>query len=499
MAIPGHLLATDAAKDASPLTVGHGSGLPALKVEGNLLVANGRPIRLRGINWGWWHLCGTRYSETDMQHLAQWGANTVRLAFSYNDLETDDNPAVWKEDGFKQFDDVAQWAKRYGLYVILDMHVTPGGQSPQPYCAGGRNSLWTDASEQSRFIALWSEIARRYRNRPEVAAYELLNEPGSGQKTPELLHSIDQRAITAIRAVDPNKIIVVGGDVGSGPDQLTEAMKFSDNNILYTFHWYLGAGGNEDFVSEVKQDSGIAGTHDWVKIEKTVQVPPGADHMSVVVRSTRNFGSAWFDDVEVDDASGKVLQSYGFDQGTQGYHPEALPETMSFDPSMGHDKPGSLKVHASTEFNDWAGWVSKRLPVEPGQSYHVSTWVKLDQATGDTFLNVQFFRVKTQLDLDAFQKKIIPAVDFAKKFNVPVWVGEFGCDASNPDLQPKWVNACISLFEKNGFSWTYWNDRSTASPAGMDLQSEHADGSDYPVNERLLAVFRAGWALNQPF
>ncbi len=71
-------------------------------------MANGRPIRLRGVNWGWWHLCGTRYSEADMQHLAQWGANTVRLAFSYNDLETDDNPAVFKEDGFKDVDDVAR-------------------------------------------------------------------------------------------------------------------------------------------------------------------------------------------------------------------------------------------------------------------------------------------------------------------------------------------------------------------------------------------------------
>jgi hypothetical protein len=324
-----------------------------------------------------------------------------------------------------------------------------------------------------------------------------MNEPGSEQKTSGLLRSIDQRAITAIRAVDPDKIIVVGGDKGSGPADLA-GVKFPIKNILYTFHWYVGSGGNEDFINEVRQQSGIAGTHDWVKIEKTVQVPPGADHMSMVVRSTGNSGSAWFDDIKAEDASGKVLQSYSFDQGVQGYHPEAFPETMSFDPSTGHDKPGSLKVHGSTEFNDWGGWVSKRLPVQPGQSYRVSTWAKLDQATGDTFLNVQFFRSNTVLDPVAFKEKIIPAVEFARKFNVPVWVGEFGCDTSNPDLQPKWVNACISLFEKKGFSWTYWSDRSTAAPSGMDLQPEHGDASDYPVNERLLGALQAGWALNHP-
>ena len=80
-----------------------------------------------------------------------------------------------------------------------------------------------------------------------------------------------------------------------------------------------------------------------------------------------------------------------------------------------------------------------------------------------------------------------------------MWVGEFGCDASAPDLQVQWVNACIALFEKNGLSWTYWNDKSTDSPTGMGLQAEHGDGSDYPVNERLLAALRVGWALNRPF
>ncbi len=61
------------------------------------------------------------------------------------------------------------------------------------------------------------------------------------------------------------------------------------------------------------------------------------------------------------------------------------------------------------------------------------------------------------------------------------------------------MNDCISLFEKNGLSWTYWNDRSTAGPVGMDLQAERGDGSDYPVNEKLLVPLRAGWALNRPF
>jgi len=493
LVIPVQLFAADGPKTSLPAD-GIAANLPALKVKGDLLVADGQPIRLRGINWGWWHLSGTRYSEADMQKLAQWGANTVRLAFSYNDLETDDHPPAWKEDGFKDLDEVTQWGKRYGIRVILDMHVVPGGQSTAHYCAGGHNLLWTDNFSQDRFVALWSEIARRYHGRTEVAAYELMNEPGSNQKTSKLLRSIDQRAMVAIRAVDPDKIIVVGGDNGSGPGDLTETMKFPDDNILYTFHWYVGAGGNEDWISTERQ-AGIAGTHDWMKIEKTFMAPPGADHMSVLLRSRDNPGSVWFDDAVVEDASGKILQSDSFDKDPQDYHLEVSQDAATFDPSTGHDKSGSLEMHGTNGLNSWAGWAGKRVSIEPGQQYHVSVWVKLDHATGDTYLGAMFSRINTQIDRDLFQERIVPAVNFARKFKVPVWVGEFGCDASNKDDQIRWVNTSMAFFEKNDFSWTYWNDKSTDSPDGMGLQTEHKDGSDYPVNERLLAALRAGWAL----
>ncbi|MCE0497051.1 MAG: cellulase family glycosylhydrolase [Methylacidiphilales bacterium] len=497
LAISAQLLLGDATNNAPPSSVGIVANLPALKVKGNQIVANGRPIRLRGIDWGWWHLSGTRYTEADMQNVAKWGANTVRLAFSYYDLETDANPPVWKEDGFKDLDDVVQWGKRYGVHVILDMHVVPGGQSTLPYCAGGHNLLWTDTGAQDRFVALWSEIARRYHGRTEVAAYELMNEPDTTQKTPNALVNIDQRAITAIRAVDPDKIIVVGGDHGSGSDNLTDAMKFSDNNILYTFHFYEASGHyHDDWISTDTQDNKSSGSQDWVKIEYTFTAPPASDEMCVLLRSDNNSGSAWFDDVEVDDPSSeKVLQSSSFDADTDDYRPERGTSTaLTFDSSTGHDKPGSLKVSGTT---DYGGWSGQYIGIQPGQSYHVSAWLKLDQATGETYLAAAFFHNKGDIDHDAFQKKMAQATAFADKFQVPVWVGEFGCEAVDKAYQSQWVGTCTSLFEDSGFGWTYWNDKSTDSPQGMGLQTENSDGSDRRINDSLLAALQAGWALNQ--
>ncbi len=335
----------------SVFTITLQADLPALKVEGDHLTASGKPIHLRGINWGWWHLSGTVYSAADMLHVAGWGGNVVRLAFSYNDLETEADPPAWNETGFAQLDEVVRWARSCGVYVILDLHVVPGGQSTQPYCDHGRNLIWTDAKSQAHYLALWQEIARRYRDQPEVAAYELMNEPETKQPTPEMLRRIDQRAIDAIRGIDPNKIIVIGGDHGSGAHALVAAMKMPDPNILYTFHWYEGAD---------------------------------ADHAKIALTD------------------------------------------------------------------------------------------------------------------DAFRAGMASALAFAHQFHVPVWVGEFGCEAHDKDYQSRWVRTSINAFEEQDFEWTYWNDRETSDPNGMGLHPEGPGGADLPVNATLLHELQSGWSKNAP-
>jgi hypothetical protein len=299
--------------------------LTLLKVKGNELMANGREFHLRGINWGWWHSNGTKYSEADMQSLAAWGANVIRLGFSYSDLETDDTPPVWKEDGFKAVDEVVQWGKRNGVYVILDMNVAPGGQGLQSYCAGGRDQLWTDSASQDRFVGLWSEIAKRYQDRPEVAAYELMNEPQTNAQKPDpnQVVNMDKRAISAIRTVDFNKVIVVGGDFGSGPDSLTDAMKIADDNILYTFHFFEATGHfHDEWISTVPGATSAAGSQDWTQVDENFTAPEKADQMCVLLRSDHNSGTAWFDDIQVADSHGTVLQSATFDTDPQGFRSE---------------------------------------------------------------------------------------------------------------------------------------------------------------------------------
>jgi aryl-phospho-beta-D-glucosidase BglC (GH1 family) len=81
---------------------------------------------------------------------------------------------------------------------------------------------------------------------------------------------------------------------------------------------------------------------------------------------------------------------------------------------------------------------------------------------------------KEYWDKDKLQFHMQPIVDFQKKWNVPVFIGEFSVVrwAPVPD-GANWLNDSIDLFEQNNWSWTYhafreWPGWSLEHPSGPD-------------------------------
>ena len=69
-------------------------------------------------------------TRADIEFIASTGANTIRLPFHYK-LFTDEDYMGLKanQDGFARVDSVVGWCRDNGLYLILDMHDAPGGQT----------------------------------------------------------------------------------------------------------------------------------------------------------------------------------------------------------------------------------------------------------------------------------------------------------------------------------------------------------------------------------
>ncbi|MDP3786790.1 MAG: cellulase family glycosylhydrolase [Candidatus Omnitrophota bacterium] len=181
-------------------------------------------------------------AEKDIETIASLGFNHVRVPFHYNLFISEDDPGAWKEDGFEILDDLINWCSEYGLYVILDMHCAPGGQTGANIddSIDDQPDLWTSDLNKQKTVDVWRKIAERYKDNTTVIGYDLLNEP-IASKFPKYDNEKDliplyKAIVSAIREVDSNHIIFLeGSNWGNNFKKFPEPF---DSNVVYSFHKY---------------------------------------------------------------------------------------------------------------------------------------------------------------------------------------------------------------------------------------------------------------------
>ena len=197
-------------------------------------------------------------TQADIKFIAQQGANTIRLPFNYKLFTDEDYMGLSsQQDGFQRIDQLISWCRQAGLYLILDMHDCPGSQTGDNI-DDGYGYPWLFESEQSQqlFCDIWQRIAKRYAKEPVILGYELMNEPIAHyfENKDELnarLEPLYKRAVKAIRQVDRNHVILLGGARWNSDFFMFNDWTF-DNNIMYTCHRYGGDATAEainDYIS----------------------------------------------------------------------------------------------------------------------------------------------------------------------------------------------------------------------------------------------------------
>ncbi|HTJ30101.1 MAG TPA: cellulase family glycosylhydrolase [Acidobacteriaceae bacterium] len=249
--------------------------MPLHTSEHSIVDASNKPIRLTSVNWYGFDekeyvVGGLDHAPlaTIIQQIQQIGVNSVRLPWANETLERNPiipeyavkaNPQFKGKHAMDVMDAVIDALAHAHIMVILDNHV-----SRADWCCDEKdgNGLWYNAEyPETKWLADWQTITRRYQHQPWVIGADLRNELRSGAawggSNPKLdWHAAAERGGNAVLAANPHLLIMVESPDYStnftGFDKLPVRLKIA-HQLVYSPHAYAPSGQAFSSYEELRQ------------------------------------------------------------------------------------------------------------------------------------------------------------------------------------------------------------------------------------------------------
>jgi endoglucanase len=153
------------------------------------------------------------------------GFDTVRIPVRWSGHASSIPPYRISEAFFGRVDWAVDQALREDLNVIINVHhFVEINEDPDEH--------------KDKLLALWGQIAERYKDRSERLLFELLNEPNE-QLTTQKWNKIATGLITEVRKTNPHRTLIIGPGLWNSGDELPDLrLPDSDRNIIVTVHYY---------------------------------------------------------------------------------------------------------------------------------------------------------------------------------------------------------------------------------------------------------------------
>ena len=205
-------------------------------------------------------------TKKDIDSLAKWGFNSVRLPMHYNLFTPaiEDEPVqgqiTWLDKGFTMIDDLLDWCESNSMYLILDLHGAPGGQGTNAAISDyddTKPSLWQSQANKDKTVALWRRLADRYKDEKWIGGYDLINEVNGDHVTGSELKQFYVEITNAIREVDTNHILFIEGH--DWANNFTGLTPTWDDNMVYSFHkyWSKNDVGSIQWVLDLREQQNV--------------------------------------------------------------------------------------------------------------------------------------------------------------------------------------------------------------------------------------------------
>lgn len=153
------------------------------------------------------------------------GFDHIRLPIDFRNFS--DDKGTLDEVSFKRIDNIINMANNEGLAVMLDFHAW--------------YDLNTEKGDSERFIAIWKNVAERYKDYSNLLLFELINEPHTtegGDLSMGKLMNLQNKTIEAIRSISPNRTIVIATAEWNGPWTLKDFTPPEYDNLILAIHTY---------------------------------------------------------------------------------------------------------------------------------------------------------------------------------------------------------------------------------------------------------------------
>ncbi len=450
------------------------------------------------------------FLEEDFRLIQELGFNFVRLPMDYRSWIRGEDWTQFHEASLKEIDQAVAWGGKYGIHVLINFHRAPGYTVARP---PERKSLWTDPEAQRVCAMHWAEFARRCRGIPnERLSFNLFNEPANVE--PEVYIGVVEKIAAAIRAEDPQRLIVSDGlQWGKHPVLELADLKIAQATrgyvpmdiTHYKASWVAGsdqypvptwprpqaygtlyAPHKGGLKPESLKPMVVEGPFE-TETRLRLHVMSVSSQAMLVARADGE--KVWENHFQCGDGKGEWKKSE--------YQPQWKIYRCTYDRDYEVTIPsGTRRVEVAVTGGDWMTLTEiglKRpntaedvLTLRAGWDEPPATVRYEPSSSGSPFVS------RTMEDRQWLWDTMIVPWNDARAKRIGVMVGEFGAFNRTPhDVVLAWMEDCLANWQKAGFGWALWNFR---GPFGIldsgreDVQYEDFHG--HQLDRKMLELLK---------
>ena len=165
----------------------------------------------------------SKYTFDDFVDIQSLGVDVIRLPVNLHGMSSGDPDYILDPILLNFLDQIIDWTEELGLHLILDNH---------SFDSGGA----TTTAINQPLSKIWPQLAEHFLDRDSTLYFEIKNEPWGISDF--IWDTIQQNIVNIIRQTDSNRTLIVGPSSWNSYNNLGAMMNYTDDNLIYTFHFY---------------------------------------------------------------------------------------------------------------------------------------------------------------------------------------------------------------------------------------------------------------------